>query len=410
MNITGPQGEKGEQGVSVTHEWDGTVLKVTSASGTSSMDLRGEKGDKGDTGETGPQGETGLTGAPGVSATHKWEGTVLTVTSASGTSSADLKGEKGDTGERGPQGERGSDGAGLAILGSYASAEELNAAHPTGVPGDGYLIEGYLWVWSATENRWINVGLIQGPKGETGETGATGADGQDGTDGKDGTSVTHSWDGTKLTLTSASGTTTTDLKGETGETGATGEKGETGEAGKDGVSVTHSWNGTVLTLNSASGTSSVDLKGEKGETGETGAQGIQGETGEAGKDGSDGYSPVVTVTEVDDGHTVSIEDAKGTQTFTVKDGRSGMTVGTSTLTVNAWVGTEAPYTQVITIGGLSENTNGFIDVAHEATADQREAARAALLAVTAQADGNLTVTADGELPDVDIPVYVILIG
>lgn len=31
----------------------------------------------------------------GQSATHQWEGTVLTITSASGTSSSDLKGEKG---------------------------------------------------------------------------------------------------------------------------------------------------------------------------------------------------------------------------------------------------------------------------------------------------------------------------
>ena len=37
-------------------------------------------------------------GKDGVSATHKWNGTVLTVTSASGTSSADLKGNKGDSG------------------------------------------------------------------------------------------------------------------------------------------------------------------------------------------------------------------------------------------------------------------------------------------------------------------------
>jgi hypothetical protein len=31
----------------------------------------------------------------GVSVSHSWEGTVLTITSASGTSSADLKGEQG---------------------------------------------------------------------------------------------------------------------------------------------------------------------------------------------------------------------------------------------------------------------------------------------------------------------------
>ena len=39
--------------------------------------------------------------------------------------------------------------------------------------------------------------------------------------------------------------------------------------GKDGVSATHSWKGTVLTVTSASGTSSADLKGEKGDKGET---------------------------------------------------------------------------------------------------------------------------------------------
>lgn len=46
----------------------------------------------------------------GTSATHKWTGTVLTITSASGTSSADLKGEKGDTGATGSTGPRGEKG------------------------------------------------------------------------------------------------------------------------------------------------------------------------------------------------------------------------------------------------------------------------------------------------------------
>lgn len=35
---------KGDDGVSVSHEWDGTVLKVTSASGTTSADLKGADG------------------------------------------------------------------------------------------------------------------------------------------------------------------------------------------------------------------------------------------------------------------------------------------------------------------------------------------------------------------------------
>ncbi len=50
-------------------------------------------------------------GSGGAGITHAWDGTVLTVTSASGTSSADLKGEKGDTGAQGPQGKKGDTGA-----------------------------------------------------------------------------------------------------------------------------------------------------------------------------------------------------------------------------------------------------------------------------------------------------------
>lgn len=82
----GVDGKDGKDGVSVTHYWDGTVLHITSSSGSSQVDLKGEpgqqgpqgvqgiqgvKGDKGDTGAQGVQGiqgekgETGATGADG---------------------------------------------------------------------------------------------------------------------------------------------------------------------------------------------------------------------------------------------------------------------------------------------------------------------------------------------------------
>lgn len=44
-------------------------------------------------------GTGGAPGKDGVSATHRWQGTTLIITSASGTSSANLKGEKGDPGK-----------------------------------------------------------------------------------------------------------------------------------------------------------------------------------------------------------------------------------------------------------------------------------------------------------------------
>ncbi len=73
----------GEDGVDVTHEWDGTILRVTSASGTSEADLKGERGERGEKGE---KGERGLQGVQGVQGIQGERGE---------------KGDKGDTGESG---------------------------------------------------------------------------------------------------------------------------------------------------------------------------------------------------------------------------------------------------------------------------------------------------------------------
>ena len=71
--------------------------------------------------------------------------------------------------------------------------------------------------------------------------------------------------------------------------GDPGIQGPKGSDGKDGISVTHSWENTTLSITSASGTSSVDLKGDKGDTGE---QGIQGPKGDKGEQGANGITPV----------------------------------------------------------------------------------------------------------------------
>lgn len=82
----------------------------------------------------------------------------------------------------------------------------------------------------------------------------------------------------------------------------------------------------------------------------------------------------------------------------------------ATLLASAWAGVNAPYTQEITIAGLTASQNGTISVAHNATAEQREIAREAMLSVIGQEDGKLTIAADGEMPEFDIPVYIILLG
>ena len=82
----------------------------------------------------------------------------------------------------------------------------------------------------------------------------------------------------------------------------------------------------------------------------------------------------------------------------------------ATLLASAWAGVNAPYTQEITIAGLTASQNGTISVAHNATAEQREIAREAMLSVIGQDTGKLTIAADGEMPEFDIPVYIILLG
>src|SRR5699024_1158279 len=59
-------------------------------------------------------------------------------------------------------GNTGADGTGVTILGSYDTEEELKQAHPTGNPGDAYIIAGDLYVWDAANSQWKNVGRIQG--------------------------------------------------------------------------------------------------------------------------------------------------------------------------------------------------------------------------------------------------------
>ena len=152
------------------------------------------------------------------------------------------QGPKGDTGPQGPQGEKGDTGE----------------RGPQGIQG----IQGETGATGATGP--------QGPKGETGDTGATGPQGQKGDTGETGPQGPQG------------------IQGETGATGATGPqgpKGDDGADGVDGVSCTHSWNGTVLSITSASGTSSADLVGPQGPTGATGPAGADGADGADGVDG-----------------------------------------------------------------------------------------------------------------------------
>lgn len=80
------------------------------------------------------------------------------------------------------------------------------------------------------------------------------------------------------------------------------------------------------------------------------------------------------------------------------------------LSASNWIGISAPYVQEIDVVGISASTNGSISLAQSANYEQREAARNALLSVSEQNDNKITVVADGEIPTVDIPAVIIILG
>ena len=136
----------------------------------------------------------------------------------------------------------------------------------------------------------------QGPQGVQGKTGATGPQGPTGGKGATGATGNGISNITAVSTSAASsGTNTyrinmtngtyTDFTVKNGAQGATGGKGPQGPAGANGVSCTHSWSGSKLTITSASGSSTVDLRGPQGPTGNTGNTGATGPQGPAGRDG-----------------------------------------------------------------------------------------------------------------------------
>ncbi len=87
-------------------------------------------------------------------------------------------------------------------------------------------------------------------------------------------------------------------------------------------------------------------------------------------------------------------------------GESGdATLITATLLASGWSSNE----QTVTATGIKATTNGVIGMLNTATTAQLEAARNAVLTVTAQAANSVTFTCENE-PEIDIPVGILIGG
>ena len=233
-------------------------------------------------GEDGKDGANGVDGySPTVSVTDITGGHRITITDANGTRTFDVM--DGEDGQPGADGSPGRDGA----AGNGIASAVLNADYTLTLTFD----DGTSYTTPSIR-------------------GATGATGGDGKDGSDGVSATHSWNGSVLTITSASGTSSADLKG------SPGKDGNDGAAGTDGVSptvaVSKSGKVTTVSITDKNGTKTATIN-----------DGNDGATGGDGKDGSDGYSPTVAISDITGGKRISITDKNGTKTADIMNGTNG---------------------------------------------------------------------------------------
>ena len=172
----------------------------------------------------------------------------------------------------------------------------------------------------------------KGDKGDPGEAGPQGVAGPKGDKGDPGEAGPQGVAGPKGD------------KGDPGAAGAKGEQGEQGQAGRDGkdgetpkvkIERDNAKKETKLTFyldkngNSQFDEATDEVLGtfvvKDGETGPKGDKGDPGVSGQNGIDGKDGISPVITLTDNNDGsYTISVTNPDGTkQEVVVKNGKDG---------------------------------------------------------------------------------------
>lgn len=211
----------------------------------------------------------------GTSATHKWSGTTLEITSASGTSSANL------------QGERGPNGAGLVPMGEWNFATAYATLDIVSHQGNSYIVrkpctgvtpvEGEFYMLSGkkgsdgkmtfedlTPEQKESLKGDPGPQGTQGVPGRDGAPGRDGPPGKDG------------------------ARGEQGAPGIQGVPGKDGAPGKSAYQI--ALDRGFVGNEEAWLASLVGPVGQTGAPGQKGDPGIQGPAGKTPVKGVDYYT------------------------------------------------------------------------------------------------------------------------
>lgn len=180
---------------------------------------------------------------------------------------------------------------GLNIKGAYGSLHELQTAHPTGNAGDAYMVSGHLYAW--VNNRWTDLGNIQGPQGEPGPKG------------NDGTSLTVKGKYNSLyelqvahptgilgdaymvgmnmyVWTGAEWSDMGNITGPRGERGPKGDRGDVGPQGPRGLQGEQGIQGPIGRTGERGPQGPIGAVGPKGDKGDVGPRGPQGPAADLG--------------------------------------------------------------------------------------------------------------------------------
>ena len=409
QGIQGVQGEKGETGATgpvIVPSVDANgIMSFTiqdTAIAPQSVSVRGPQGPQGVQGEQGAQGTRGPQGLQGIQGIQGPNGEKGDPGATGAEGPRGVQGPEGPVGPQGPVGPAGKDGTSLYIEDSYPTVAALKNAIPNGDTKMYFVREnGECYIWSETENDWVSVGALQGPIGPQGPQGIQGPQGKEGATGPAGRDGAQGPQG---------------IQGPQGVVGPEGPQGPAGVAGADGKSayqtaVESGYSGTETAFNSslAAVPSHIADKTNPHEVTKTqvGLGNVDNVKQTPYTHVTDKSNPHgVTKAQVGLGNVDNTSDENKPVSAAQQNAINACKVKKTgvTLTAAGWAGTASPYTQTVTISGITVNSK--VDIQMDATALGVILDSGTSAIWMENNNGTITAKCIGDKPSADMSVQV----